>query len=100
MNYLVHSSNATYDATDNTWYLTLEKRVAIVNEEIQIDHCTFTVTTTQNPMPDVVFLRSRALSRMIREKHTVELKTGHENATDIICVLNPHSGAVCDATGG
>lgn len=87
MNYLVHSSNATYDATDKTWYLTLEKRVAIVNEEIQIDHCTFTVTTTQSPMPDVVFLRSRALSRMIREKHTVELKTGHENATDIICVL-------------
>ena len=87
LKFLLHSSNATFDATAKKWFFHLDNRIA--NPRIiKLAAASFTTSGDTNPHPHVVYLRSDYLSRLIRRKHTVSLRTtGHENDTNILAVL-------------
>ena len=86
MRYLLHYTDSVYDATTKKYTFTLDKRVANPRT-IRINKCTFTAATAAT-YPSVVYVRSDALTRMSRIKHTVELKSSdHENNTNVIAVL-------------
>ena len=87
MKFLLHSSEATFDAASKKWFFNLDKRISNPTS-IVLSKATFSCTTDTSPFPDVVYMRSDALHRMIRTKHTVELKTAnHEDASNVIAVL-------------
>ncbi len=85
--YLLHSENATFDATSKRWVFTLDRRISNPRV-IRLAQASFTTPGDTSPHPTVVYLRSTALSRMIQRKHTVSLRsTAHENDTNILAVL-------------
>ena len=85
--FLLHNSDATYDATGKTWYFHLDRRISNPTR-LSLTKATFSPVSDLSPMPHVIYMHSRALSDMILEKHTVVLKgDSHENSTDVIAVL-------------
>ena len=85
--FLLHNSDATYDAAAKTWYFHLDRRISNPTR-LKLNKATFSPVSTLSPMPHVIYMHSRALSDMILEKHTVVLKgAAHENSTDVIAVL-------------
>ena len=87
MKFLLHSSEATFEPVSKKWVFRLDKRISNPTQ-IVLSKATFTCTSDTAPFPDVVYMRSDALHRMISTKHTVELKTNnHEDASNVIAVL-------------
>ena len=87
MKYLLHSSNAAYNPTKQSWIFNLEERISRANV-VQVSRAHFTSSSDQSPHPDVVYMCSSALSHLISEKHTVSLRNaGHRNDTHVIAVL-------------
>ena len=87
MNYLLHSSNANYVAAQKKWEFKLDERIhrPVV---LRLETAHFTCSSTQSPLPDVVYLRSDALSHLVTKKHTADLTaSGHKNDTNIMAVL-------------
>jgi len=87
MRYLLHHSDATYDITTKRWLFTLDKRIANPTT-IGVRRVTFTIVSTVTIPPPVVYMRSDAIHKLARNKHTVELRdVDHENASNVIAVL-------------
>ena len=87
MKYLLHSTNSNYDVASKKFIFNLDRRISNP-DTLQIEHATFTCTTSTNPKPSVIFMRSDALEKMIQTKHTVELTaTNHESMSNVVAVL-------------
>jgi len=86
MRYLVHSEDATFNATDGKYYFNLDQRIANPTR-IRVTQCSYTRPTSTR-YPEVVYLRSTKLTELTTRKHTVEVKnTGHFDSSDVICPL-------------
>ena len=86
MRYLVHSEDATFDATTGKYMFYLDRRIANPYS-ITISKANF-VAATASSYPQVVYLRSSKISQLILTKHTVELKDdGHEDSSDVLATL-------------
>ena len=86
MKYLLHHADSVYDDTTKRWQFTLDKRIGNP-VHIKISKLSFTAAVAAT-YPPVVYMRSDALHRMARVKHSVELKSAdHENASNVIAVL-------------
>ena len=89
--FLLHSSLANYDAVTKRWTFALEKRLSNPTR-IRLRKATYSTPGDVSPHPQVVYLRSNALARMITRKHTMELRSvGHQNASNVIATLNVRS---------
>ena len=66
MRYLLHYTDAAYDATTKKYTFTLDKRVANPRT-VRINKCTFTAATAAT-YPSVVYVRSDALSTWLRQR--------------------------------
>ena len=87
MKYLLHSCNATFNATTKRWIFTLDQHI-MVPKVMTVDRAHFTCTTATSPFPDVVYMRSDAIARMMQRKHTVQLQSGnHIDDTNILAVM-------------
>ena len=87
MRFLLHNSNAGYDATTKTWTFSLDRRFSNPRS-ITIEKAVFIPISTVTVTPHVVYMHSEALTRMYRRKHTVVLTaTNHETPTDVIAAL-------------
>ena len=88
MKYLAHSTDAAYDAATKRWTFDLGRRVPRPTSLVISKACFSVPTGYENP-PHVVYMRSDALSRMVRRQHTVELKhESHTAGTNILAVLS------------
>ena len=86
MKYLLHHTDATYDANKKVWVFTLDRRIANPRS-IRIETCTFTAATADT-YPAVVYMRSRTLTSWCTIKHTIEVKgADHENHSNVLAVL-------------
>ena len=86
MKYLLHHTDATYDANKKEWVFTLDRRIANPRS-IRIETCTFTAATADT-YPAVVYMRSRTLTSWCTIKHTIEVKgADHENHSNVLAVL-------------
>ena len=83
---LLHSEDALYDATTKQYRFSLDKRIDKPNR-IKIINANYSAAT-QTTYPLVVYVRSNALNRVIRNKHTLRLKNNnHEETTNVLCTL-------------
>ena len=86
--YLLHSSLSTYDATTKRWTFNLDRRISNPTS-LRLAKAVYSTPGDTSPHPQVVYLRSDALARMIPRKHTLELREqNHESAANIIGVLS------------
>ena len=85
MRFLLHHSDATYDADTKTYWFTLAQRISNPTK-LTVRKASYTAATATE-YPHAVYLRSDALNSMILSKHTVELK-GNHNQSNVIAV--PH----------
>ena len=86
--FLLHSDNATYNATTKKYTYSLDKRISNPSS-IRLAKASYQHATTENgKFPLSVYLRSDAISDLIRSKHAVELtNNSHENASNCIAAL-------------
>ena len=88
MKWLVHSDEAQFDEASLTWSFDLDTRIHNPRR-IVLRHAAFTLRSDESPKPHVVYMRSRALTNMATNKHTVELKAAnHHAASDVLAVLH------------
>ena len=88
MKWLVHSDEASFDETTLTWSIVLDARIHNPRK-IVLRHAAFTLRSDESPQPHVVYMRSRGLTNMATNKHTVELKAlNHHAASDVLAVLH------------
>ena len=86
MRFLLHHEDAVYDTATKTYYFNLDRRIANPTR-IRVSKAAYTAATASS-YPQVVYIRSNALSEMARNKHTVELKgQDHENPSNVLCAL-------------
>ncbi len=86
--YLLHSSLSTYDSTTCTWTFNLDRRISNPTS-LRLAKAVYSTPGDTSPHPQVVYLRSNALARMIPRKHTLELRdSNHENSANVIAVLS------------
>ena len=86
--YLLHSSLSSYDAASKKWTFNLDRRISTPTS-LRLAKAAYSTPGDTSPHPQVVYLRSDALARMIPRKHTLELRAlNHENAANIIAVLS------------
>jgi len=87
MRFLLHHEDAVYDSATKTYYFNLDRRISNPTR-IRVNKAAYTAATTAGSYPQVVYIRSNALSEMARTKHTVELKgANHENPSNVLCAL-------------
>ena len=87
MKYLLHSSQATYNAVTKKWTFNLDQRISNPTS-LRLVKATFSAPGDLAVHPEVVYMRSDALARMISHKHTVELQdNNHFNNSNVICTL-------------
>ena len=87
MRYILDSANASFDSATSTWTFDLDRRLSNPRT-LRVEKAVFLADTDVDPPPPVVYMRSDAITRMYRRKHRVVLTSGaHENATNIIAVL-------------
>ena len=86
MRYLLHHEDATYDTATKTYWFNLDRRISNPTR-IRVNKAAYTAATAGS-YPQIVYIRSHALSEMARNKHTVELKgANHENPSNVLCAL-------------
>ena len=87
MRFLLHDSEAVYNATDWKWYFNLDRRIENPTL-IRVGKCSFTAATAST-YPVVVYMRSNTLTELSTVKHTVELKSNnHHDNSNVIAVLH------------
>ena len=87
--YQFHSTNAVYDKATRSYTFTLDRRIPNATR-FTIRRAGYRVArlAADTVFPHMVYLRSDAIHQNSRTKHTVEATgTGHENASNIIVVL-------------
>ena len=84
--FLLHSEDASYDPVTKTYTFALDQRIhRPVALRVQKAHYAGPAGVT-NPL--VVYLESDALTKIIRQKHTLQVtNTGHEHGTSVIATL-------------
>ena len=86
MRFLLHHEDATYDTATKTYWFNLDRRISNPTR-IRVNKAAYTAATAGS-YPQVVYIRSSALSEMARNKHTVELQSdNHENPSNVLCAL-------------
>ena len=87
MKFLLHSSDATINAENNTWLYSLSQRLRSPSQMV-LENVSF-VASTMTTYPSVVYMRSESLSRHIRNKHCVQVKSQEkaDQQVDVLCVL-------------
>ena len=86
MRFLVHSSNATYNAVTKRYTVQLDRRVSNPTQ-LEIVGCSY-VASTADLYPLTVYLRSDWAQNLAKQKHTVELKCEqHEDSSNVLGVL-------------
>ena len=84
---LLHSADATYDSSEKSYTFSLDRRIDRPTKLRVVKAHYSAATADEHPL--VVYLRSNALSSLIRSKHTLQLKNAqHEQPTNILCTLN------------
>ncbi len=84
MRFLLCDSKASL--TDGVYRYKLDARLHNASR-LQLKKCSFQVTHSSTP-PLVIYLRSKAIQKISKEKHTVELKVNnYQDGTDILCIL-------------
>ena len=84
---LLNSEDASYDSTTKKYSFVLDRRLD-KPEKVRIVKAHYTAATTGS-YPLVVYLRSDALSSLIKSKHTLRLKNeNHEQTENIIATLS------------
>ena len=87
MRYILDNANASFDSATSTWTFDLDRRLSNPRT-LRIEKAVFSADTDVDPPPNVVYMRSAALTRMYRAKHRVELTAiNHETVSDVVAVL-------------
>ena len=87
MRFLLHDSQAVYNAVTKKWTFSLDRSIANP-KQIRVGKCSFTCATSPT-YPAVVYMRSNALTEICTIKHTVELKShNHHDQSNVIAVLH------------
>ena len=87
MKFLVHSDKTTYNTVTKKYSFAWSRREQ--GKKIKINQFAYSCVTNLSPLPHVVYVRSDALSRMIRDKHTLQLEeSSNESNNNIIAVLH------------
>ena len=87
MRFLLHDSQAVYNAATKKWTFTLDRSIANP-KQIRVGKCSFTCAT-MTTYPAVVYMRSNTLTEICTIKHTVELKANnHHDQSNVIAVLH------------
>ena len=85
MKYLIHSQKSTA-INDKYNYVFSRKQGEI--RRVKLQNFCYTCQSGQSPKPHTVYVRSDALSKIIRTKHCVELEENfQETSNNIICTL-------------
>ena len=85
MRFLLDDSNATY--ANGVWTFTLDHSLSNASR-MQIRKAVYVASTDQTAPPHVVYVRSDALHRLSKRKHTNLLKeNNHEDSSNVVCVL-------------
>ena len=82
MRLLLHSEDASYDATTKKYGFQLDRRIDKPKKLRVAKACYSASTITAYPL--VVYLRSDSLHRLIKDKHTLRLKDSNHEATENI----------------
>ena len=83
---LLHSGEATYNATTKKYIFNLEKRISRP-KSMKIVKCNYS-NSSGSTHPLVVYAESDNLTRLTKQKHTLKLKSNnHENQTSVLCTL-------------
>jgi hypothetical protein len=87
MKFLFHDSHATYNADNKEYIYTLSTRIRAPTT-MTLENVSFTAGTMSD-YPPVVYLRSNALSGLIRGKHCVQIQSAdsHDHQVNVIAVL-------------
>ena len=86
MRLLFHSGDATYDSTTKQYHFSLDRRIDHP-KSIRIIKCIYRAATSTS-YPLSLYVRSDALHRIIKEKHTLRVKNqNHEQTENILCSL-------------
>ena len=96
--YRFHSDKATYDSSTRRYTFALDRRVPNATS-VAIRKAGYRAARHSGTAawPGSVLLRSDALHRALRSKHTVEAGSGsHEDASDALCVLEGTGGHLGD----
>ena len=83
---LLHSEDAAYDASTKKFSFALDRRLDKPTslKVVKVQYGAATATS----YPLVIYMRSDALHRVIKDKHSLRLKNAnHEETTNIICTL-------------
>ena len=89
MKFVFHSEDSQYDTDTKTWKFTMNERFHNP-VELVLDNISFTPSGTTRP--NCIYVRSNALSRMIRTRHTVEVKSYQQNSNIIAVLHETHDG--------
>ena len=82
---MLDDSNATY--ANGVWTFALDKSLQNASR-MQIRKAVYVASTDQTAPPHVVYVRSDALHRLSKRKHTNLLKeNNHEDSSNVVCVL-------------
>ena len=90
MRFLLHSQDAVYDATTKTYYYRLTNPLNAPTTLI-IEHVNYiSIDSTQIVKPHVVYMRSKSLSNLFREKHSVIVKSANDVdiQSDVVAMLS------------
>tara|TARA_B100000029_G_scaffold365500_1_gene358818 strand:- start:5637 stop:6926 length:1290 start_codon:yes stop_codon:yes gene_type:complete len=84
---LLHSGDATYDASKKTYTFDLDKSIGrVVRVKVQKAHYSNS-TSTAHPL--MVYVHSDAICDLMNKKHTLQLKSeNHDHRTNIIATLS------------
>ena len=82
MRLLLHSQDASYDATTKKYRFQLDRRID-KPKQLRVAKACYSASTMA-AYPLVVYLRSDALHRLIKQKHTLRLKDANHEATENI----------------
>ena len=89
---LLHSEDATYDDSTKRYKFVLDKRIQRPTQ-ITVSKCTYANASGVPVHPLVVYFESQALSKLVQQKHTLQLKTtNHDHQTDVLATcLETHT---------
>ena len=91
MKYLFHRDESIYDAATKEFTFTTTDNLQNPTTLILEDIVYRASTQADHLYPQTVYLRSNALTSMLKENHTVEIKSdGSNRSSNIIAVLNQY----------
>ena len=92
MKYLFHRDESAYDAATKEFTFTTSEN--LLNPKfLKLEDVTYRASTVSDHLyPQTIYLRSNALTSMLKVNHTVEVKSdGSNRSSNIIAVLNQYT---------